>query len=614
MNTSMRNQCLAVLLLLSPIAHSQTGPAGVGASSSNVLWLRANTGITQSGGAVTQWNDQSGNNNHAYIPGTIPTAKPAFVASSVNGYPSLDFDGTDDQLWVTHHASLSLTQWHFFIVVTADLQKDYNAWMVKGDDSDENYEMLSYSDGNIHAPVKWTDGTRTFPSSAAAQVTTTAFDVIEYSYSAAVGRDVYKNATTIITDNENKTPKVNTLPLYIANERSTTGRCVNGDIAEVIAFNAPLNSAQRIIVNNYLAAKYGRTLGANDIYVQDNAANGNYDHDVAGIGRINSTNLQTDSRGSGLVRINNATGLGDNEFLIWGHDNRDMDAWGVTDFPPSIQGRVARVWRVSEVSSAGATVDVGNVDITFDLAGLGPVTTADLRLLVDTDNDGVFADETPIAGATNTSGTLYRFAGVSTIANNRRFTIGTANAFNTPLPIELIAFDAEPTGPHAVRTYWSTASERDNDHYTVERSLDGAVWNAVGTVAGAGNSSVVLTYDLVDPQVFSDLVYYRLRQTDIDGASTVSGIRVVHLDGISASPSVFPNPSEGWFTLSWGGPMDAGIRYEVIDAAGRRVPFRMDPMGSSAGRFQLVDAPSGIYRVCALIADRRVATLPVVVR
>lgn len=145
-----------------------------------------------------------------------------------------------------------LTAWHFFLVLKADVQKDYNAWMVKGNDGNENYEMLSYSDGNIHTPTYYTNGTRTIPSSAGGQVTTTAFNVFEYSYNTADGRDVYKNGTNIFSDNENLTPQVNNFPLYIGNERSTSGREISGDIAEVIAFNTRLNSAQRIIVNNYL--------------------------------------------------------------------------------------------------------------------------------------------------------------------------------------------------------------------------------------------------------------------------------------------------------------------------------------------------------------------------
>lgn len=594
----MRLSLLLLPLLVVHAGSAQTGPGGIGSSGNNVLWLDASYGATQSGGLVSQWNDRSGNSNHALLPGTIPTAKPAYVSASVNGYPSLDFDGTDDQLWVSDHASLDLTQWHFFMVVTADLQKNYNAWMVKGDDSDENFEMLSYNDGNLHTPTKYTDGTRTFPSSAGGQVTTTSFEVIEYSYSTGVGRDVYKNAANIITDNENKTPKVNNLPLYIANERSTTGREVNGDIAEVIAYNAPLNSAQRLIVNNYLAAKYARTLSAGDIYVQDNPGNGNFDHDVAGIGRVDASNMQTDSRGSGIVQIGKAgySGLGDDEFLLWGHDNATLGAYGSTDFPSGMQGRFHRVWRVSEVNSSGSGVNVGNTDITFDLAGLGAVTASDLRLLVDTDGDGVFADETPISGAANVSGTLYRFSNSSALQNGRRFTLGTINMSSTPLPVELLSFEGRATSPTSALLEWSTATERDNDHFTLERSVDAENWLPVGVVDGAGSSTEERRYSLEDTEAPGGLCYYRLRQTDLDGASSLSGAISVRFETITnASPFAYPNPSDGPVVVVLPDDLDDALGFTLIDPKGGAIPVGFQKIGPGRYRIDPGPLPSGSY-------------------
>ena len=603
----MRASILVPILCSALNCVAQTGPGGVGTSASNVLWLRADAGVTQSSGAVSQWNDQSGNNNHALLPGTIPTATPTFVVGSVNNYPSLDFDGTDDQLWVTDHATIDLTQWHFFIVVTADVQKNHNAWMVKGDDSDENYEMLSYSDGNIHTPTKYSDNTRTFPSSVGGQVVTGTFDIFEYSYSAAVGRDVYKNAGNIITDNENKTPKANNLPLYIANERTTTGRNVDGDIAEVVAFNAPLNSAQRLIVNNYLGAKYARTLSSGDIFVQDNAGNGNYDHDVAGIGRVNSSNMQTDSRGSGIVQISKAgySGLSDDEFLIWGHDNGGLGTFGVGDLPTGVQGRWARVWRVNEVDASGSSVNVGSVDMTFDLAGLGSVTASDLRLLVDTDGDGLFADETPISGATFVSGTLYRFSNSSALQNGRRFTLGTANLGSTPLPIELLSFEATAIDASSVHLRWATASEHANDHFTVERSEDASNWQQVAEVDAIGNSNSLTEYwtndDGLEPQVY----YYRLRQTDIDGTSTLSDVVAINLERYGYEDMLlFPNPSTGSFQVRFAVPPSQEPKFTLLDALGRAVPLddQATP-GTGVYTMQAGNTAGGVYQLHIQVGD-----------
>ena len=177
-----RWRIIHLLVACSPLlAFAQSGPGGAGNSTINVLWLRPESGVNLSSGMVTQWSDQSGNGNHAYQPGAIPNSAPAFVPSAVNGYPSLDLDGVNDQLWVNHAASLDLTSWHFYLVVKPDVQKDFNAWLVKGDDNQENYEVLSYSDGNVHTPIRFTDNTRTAPNTPAARVSTTEWRIIEYS-------------------------------------------------------------------------------------------------------------------------------------------------------------------------------------------------------------------------------------------------------------------------------------------------------------------------------------------------------------------------------------------------------------------------------------------------
>lgn len=563
---------LPILLVTSSTASAQTGPGGIGASGSNVLWLDANNGVTHLSGAVSQWSDRSGNVNHAYLPGSIPLATPTLQTNVVNGYPVLTFDGVDDQLWVPDAASIDLTAWHIFSVHTATVQKDYNAWLVKGDDAQENFEMLSYANGNIHTPTYYTDLTRTIPSSAAGQVVTGTFDVFEYSYNPANGRAVFKNGASIHTDTDSKTPMTNNLPLYIGNERSTTGRNINGRMAEVIIFNSRLNSAQRIILANYLAAKYGRPMAANDVFQQDDATNGDFDHDVAGIGRVNSSNQHNDSRGSGIVRLSNPSDLNNNEFLIWGHNNAPLTAFGSSDFPTGLQGRLHRVWRVSELNTAGSTaVDVGGVDISFDLAGLGTVTPSHLRLLVDTDGDGVFNDETPISGATSLGGSIYQFAGVTALQNGRRFTLGTTNIGSTPLPIELVSFEANAQGSNEVALEWVTASELNNDRFTVERSLDLQAWTGVLSVQAAGNSHSPIEYTAIDRTAPLGINYYRLRQTDVDGTSTVSDVRAVEVTGKALEPVVYPNPNDGAFTVYLPWSSDAAAQVTLFDAVERSV-------------------------------------------
>lgn len=90
-----------------------------------------------------------------------------------------------------------------------------------------------------------------------------------------------------------------------------------------------------------------------------------------------------------------------------------------------------------------------------------------------------------------------------------------------PLPIELLNFTATPKDVE-VDLEWVTASEINNDFFTVEKSLDLELWKEVLVKDGAGNSNFSKTYNDVDKNPYSGLSYYRLKQTDFNGTFTHS--------------------------------------------------------------------------------------------
>jgi hypothetical protein len=140
---------------------------------------------------------------------------------------------------------------------------------------------------------------------------------------------------------------------------------------------------------------------------------------------------------------------------------------------------------------------------------------------------------------------------------------------STPLPVELLAFDAEPDGDD-VRCTWSTASEQNNDFFTVERSRDGVVFDDIGEMEGAGNSQQVLGYSFLDPSPYAGLSYYRLRQTDFDGTETWSQVVAVVFDPIGSSQlAVYPDPARDQLMLA--GLPDNTTRIVLFDATGRLV-------------------------------------------
>lgn len=91
------------------------------------------------------------------------------------------------------------------------------------------------------------------------------------------------------------------------------------------------------------------------------------------------------------------------------------------------------------------------------------------------------------------------------------------------LPIELMHFGGKNEGEYN-QLVWITATEKINDYFTLERSIDGVDWEKVTTVNGAGTTQEKQNYSFNDRGYIKGIVnYYRLSQTDTDGSHTFVG-------------------------------------------------------------------------------------------
>jgi hypothetical protein len=127
----------------------------------------------------------------------------------------------------------------------------------------------------------------------------------------------------------------------------------------------------------------------------------------------------------------------------------------------------------------------------------------------------------------NTSTTLYSFTPSAALCANPTSMSITVNPCG--LPVELTSF----TGHQRDRNNlieWQTASENNNDYFTLERSNDGGHWVNVADVNGAGTSTLLLNYDYQDYLFLQNSInYYRLSQTDFDGTKKYTG-NIVSID------------------------------------------------------------------------------------
>ncbi|MBE9469145.1 MAG: T9SS type A sorting domain-containing protein [Bacteroidetes bacterium] len=155
------------------------------------------------------------------------------------------------------------------------------------------------------------------------------------------------------------------------------------------------------------------------------------------------------------------------------------------------------------------------------------------------------------------SGTTYAVSlrhasdGTSTITTNDISLTGFGLNINSgPLPIELLTFEVG-TEESGVYLIWQTASENNNDFFTVERSVNGIEWEEIQKKQGAGKSNMILTYTAFDDNPYQGLSYYRLKQTDFDSQYSLSKIKTVFFDkSTNEQIKIFPNPSKNRVTIS----------------------------------------------------------------
>lgn len=140
------------------------------------------------------------------------------------------------------------------------------------------------------------------------------------------------------------------------------------------------------------------------------------------------------------------------------------------------------------------------------------------------------------------------------------------------LPVELTNFTAEYIKGF-VDIKWVTASEINNDYFTVEKTVDGKVFEVVGVVNGAGNSNTVLNYGLEDERPTSGTSYYRLKQTDFDGKFDYSDLVAVDVKSNIDGLYIYPNPVTNNGLLNFSADRDGQFEVTIYDVTGRKVLF-----------------------------------------
>lgn len=264
----------------------------------------------------------------------------------------------------------------------------------------------------------------------------------------------------------------------------------------------------------------------------------------------------------------------------------------------------ARVYQDNGTLQTGASNGVANASAvagSFTSSRAGVTSLADLGLSIDATGRIVVSNPGTQANPNLRSGNYS--VQITTVDANGGLTTSTV-AFKipgSPLPVVLTAFTASAVQNRDAQLSWTTASEVNSAYFDIERSFDGSTFTKVGQVAAQGNTTLATTYAFTDAGVASratGVVYYRLKQVDLDTKSAYSPVRTISFSK-TASPalSLYPNPAQSATTLDLSQlPATGTYQVLVLDATGRQV--RSASLGGGVAQtLDLRELATGTYHV-----------------
>ena len=360
----------AVLTLLFPAVHGQTGPggvgnaAGVGGQPHNVMWLDA--GIIDLGNEdpVGEWPDRSGNSFDASQ--DIAGRRPVFLqGGSYNiSLPAVRFSAAGNTFLEYSGNTVVGTDYTIFLV--AAKRSAGNQWVMGGTtNSGANRNLhFGWQSNTAYRYHHWGNDIQNVSLTDGAPGT----GVESYGIMALLNdksmsdRFLFQNNLQI---RQGATPA--DLVSWDGSGLGGTPQLNNYsniDVAEVIFYRTGLNTAQRQIVNQYLNVKYGIAI-SNDLYNPDPS----YVHDVAGIGRA-ADGQHTLASSAGFY-LSAEEGLAVGDYVFASHNNAPNGRGDFSDggLPAGVEKRFNRIWSVGRVNSPGATVSfsISNSAATFFL-------------------------------------------------------------------------------------------------------------------------------------------------------------------------------------------------------------------------------------------------------
>ncbi len=237
--------------------------------------------------------------------------------------------------------------------------------------------------------------------------------------------------------------------------------------------------------------------------------------------------------------------------------------------------------RLERAAAMDTTAD-GGFAITGFMWGC-PTTDYEVLLLKTLPNGTCPNCDSNVVTFTTTTGTPNVVVGsiafttggnVNTIAplkKNDASNMTSCSAFS-PLPIQLINFEGKLFGNKNI-LYWATSSETNNDYFTLLKSANGINFEPFAKIESKSNGTQTTDYTFVDEHPFSEINYYQLQQTDVNGQTSFSKTIAINSSASANNQLIVtPNPANSFIQLSFTNSENI-FQVEIINALGKVILY-----------------------------------------
>ena len=283
------------------------------------------------------------------------------------------------------------------------------------------------------------------------------------------------------------------------------------------------------------------------------------------------------------------------------------------DGASTVVRRTSMTWLLTAANAFN--IAINNLNTRIEGTNIGSIGNVnDLRITLV----GSVIGTAGTNGGTTSNPIVKRTSLPAFTATSNTFYIGSVDAVSSPLPIELINFDALLNkNRNEVNLTWSTASELNNDFFTIERTHDLEKFEEVITVKGQGTVNSKSNYTSIDDSPLPGKSYYRLKQTDFDGQFTYSELRKIENADIKTQFKIYPNPVvDRKFNFELTG-IDPGMEVplRIVNVQGTSVfeaSYKADQSGRIKTTVELNLVSNGMYMVIINTANglRRKILIP----